>query len=67
MRYADDCNIYVRSEAAGHRVMTSLTRFIGGRLKLQVNAQKSAVARPWLGTRNRSNLPPENGKGNSAV
>ena len=47
VRYADDCNIYVRSEEAGHRVMVSLTRFIEGRLKLQVNAQKSAVARPW--------------------
>ena len=45
MRYADDCNIYVRSEKADHRVMTSMTRFIEGRLKLQVNAQKSAVAR----------------------
>ena len=40
-------NVYVRSEKAGHRVMASLTRFIEGRLKLQVNAQKSAVARPW--------------------
>jgi RNA-directed DNA polymerase len=47
VRYADDCNIYVRSEKAGHRVMTSLIRFIEGRLKLQINAQKSAVARPW--------------------
>jgi RNA-directed DNA polymerase len=47
VRYADDCNIYVRSEKAGRRVMTSLTRFIAGRLKLQINAQKSAVARPW--------------------
>jgi RNA-directed DNA polymerase len=47
VRYADDCNIYVRSEKAGQRVMTSLTRFIEGRLKLQVNAQKSAVAQPW--------------------
>ena len=47
VRYADDCNVYVRSEKAGHRVMASLTRFIEGRLKLQVNAQKSAVARPW--------------------
>ena len=46
VRYADDCNIYVRSEKAGRRVMTGLTRFIEGRLKLQVNAQKSAVARP---------------------
>ncbi len=43
VRYADDCNVYVRSEKAGHRVMASLTRFIEGRLKLQVNAQKSAV------------------------
>ena len=47
VRYADDCNVYVRSEKAGYRVMTSLTRFIEGRLKLQVNGQKSAVARPW--------------------
>jgi Group II intron, maturase-specific domain len=46
-RRATHRNIYVRSEKAGHRVMTSLTRFIEGRLKLQVNAQKSAVARPW--------------------
>ena len=46
-RYADDCNIYVRSEKAGLRVMASLTRFIEGRLKLRINAQKSAVARPW--------------------
>jgi RNA-directed DNA polymerase len=47
VRYADDCNIYVRSEKAGRRVMVSLTRFIEGRLKLQINAEKSAVARPW--------------------
>jgi RNA-directed DNA polymerase len=47
VRYADDCNIYVRSEAAGHRVMASITRFIERRLKLQVNAEKSAVGRPW--------------------
>src|SRR5246500_2898215 len=47
VRYADDCNIYVSSERAGQRVMTSLTRFIEGRLKLQINAQKGAVARPW--------------------
>jgi len=47
VRYADDCNVYVRSEKAGRRVMTSLTRFIEGRLKLQVNVRKSAVARPW--------------------
>src|SRR5213079_773922 len=47
VRYADDCNIYVGSEKAGRRVMASLTRFIEGRLKLQINAAKSAVARPW--------------------
>src|SRR6266567_4632724 len=47
VRYADDCNIYVRSEKAGRRVMESLTLFIEGRLKLQINAEKSAVARPW--------------------
>lgn len=46
-RYADDCNIYVRSFAAGRRVMASLTRFLGDRLKLTVNAAKSAVDRPW--------------------
>jgi len=46
-RYADDCNIYVRSERAGQRVMASITQFITRRLKLKVNATKSAVARPW--------------------
>src|SRR5262245_56463856 len=46
-RYADDSNIYVRSRRAGERVMESLTRFIMSKLKLQVNQQKSAVARPW--------------------
>jgi RNA-directed DNA polymerase len=46
VRYADDCNIYVRSRAAGERVKRSITRFIARRLKLQVNEQKSAVARP---------------------
>lgn len=46
VRYADDCNIYVRSERAGARVMSSLVRFIEGRLRLKVNASKSAVARP---------------------
>jgi len=45
-RYADDCNIYVRSERAGQRVMKSLTRFITKKLKLKVNEAKSAVARP---------------------
>jgi RNA-directed DNA polymerase len=46
VRYADDCNIYVRSEQAGHRVMESIKRFIEKRLRLEVNAEKSAVARP---------------------
>src|SRR5215813_6286497 len=46
VRYADDCNIYVRSERAGQRVMESITRFITQKLKLKVNQAKSAVARP---------------------
>ena len=46
VRYADDCNIYVRSQRAGHRVMDSVTAFITTRLKLKVNREKSAVARP---------------------
>jgi len=45
-RYADDCNIYVRSRRAGERVMESLKRFIITKLKLKVNASKSAVAEP---------------------
>jgi group II intron reverse transcriptase/maturase len=47
VRYADDCNIYVRSKRAGIRVMKSITKFIEGKLKLKVNEQKSAVDRPW--------------------
>jgi RNA-directed DNA polymerase len=46
VRYADDCNIYVRSGGAGQRVMKSVTNFITRRLKLKVNESKSAVARP---------------------
>src|SRR5450631_3575550 len=46
VRYADDCNIYVRSERAGQRVMESITQFITQKLKLKVNEAKSAVARP---------------------
>jgi RNA-directed DNA polymerase len=46
VRYADDCNLYVRSERAGQRVMESVTRFITQKLKLKVNEAKSAVARP---------------------
>ena len=46
VRYADDCNIYVRSERAGQRVRESITRFITQKLKLKVNEAKSAVAQP---------------------
>ena len=46
-RYADDCNIVVKSERAGKRVMASVTRFIGESLWLTVNTRKSAVDRPW--------------------
>ncbi|BCH29313.1 group II intron reverse transcriptase/maturase [Mesorhizobium sp. L-8-10] len=49
-RYADDCNVYVRSRRAGARVMASLTRFLAERLKLTVNGAKSAVDRPWKRT-----------------
>jgi len=47
VRYADDCNVYVRSKAAGQRVMASLERFLREKLRLTVNREKSAVARPW--------------------
>jgi RNA-directed DNA polymerase len=54
-RYADDCNIYVRSQAAGERVLASVTRYLEGELKLRVNRSKSAVApveeRKFLGYR----------------
>jgi len=46
VRYADDANIYVRSERAGHRVMDSIRRFIEKRLRLKVNEEKSSVTRP---------------------
>jgi RNA-directed DNA polymerase len=46
VRYADDSNVYVRSERAGQRVMESISRFITQKLKLKVNEEKSAVARP---------------------
>jgi RNA-directed DNA polymerase len=45
-RYADDCNIYVRSRRAGERVMASVSRFLTTKLRLTVNEAKSAVARP---------------------
>lgn len=46
VRYADDCNVYVRTQRAGQRVMDSLTAFIEKRLRLKVNAEKSKVAKP---------------------
>lgn len=46
-RYADDCNVYVKSNRTGQRVRQSITAFLEQRLKLKVNADKSAVARPW--------------------
>ena len=47
VRYADDFQVYVRSKAAGERVMASLERFLEKRLRLKVNREKSAVDRPW--------------------
>jgi RNA-directed DNA polymerase len=46
-RYADDCNIYVRSQRAGERVKASVTKYLWETLKLKVNEKKSAVDRPW--------------------
>jgi RNA-directed DNA polymerase len=46
-RYADDCNIYVKSKAAGQRVLEGVSRFVEKKLKLRVNGAKSAVDRPW--------------------
>jgi RNA-directed DNA polymerase len=61
-RYADDCNIYVKSRRAGNRIMASVTRFLTERLRLTVNAAKSAVDRPWnrsfLGYSMTSHLKP---------
>ena len=69
VRYADDANIYVRSQRAGERVMASVTRFLDRRLRLIVNVTKSAVDRPWnrtfLGftfTRGRNNRRKVSGK-----
>ena len=47
VRYADDCNIYVRSRKAAERTLTSVTRFVERKLRLKVNREKSAVDRPW--------------------
>ncbi len=60
-RFADDCNIYVRSQRAGARVMNSVSRYLREKLKLKVNEQKSAVAKP----RERSFLGFSIGKGGS--
>jgi RNA-directed DNA polymerase len=46
-RYADDCNIYVKSERAGKRVLASVTNWLAKKLRLKVNQAKSAVDRPW--------------------
>ena len=46
-RYADDCNIYVKSQRAGERVLHSITRWLAQKLRLTVNQQKSAVDLPW--------------------
>lgn len=46
-RYADDFQVFVKSQAAGERVMASLERFLKKRLRLKVNRKKSAVGRPW--------------------
>src|ERR1700719_4108000 len=48
VRYADDCNIYVRSQRAGERVMAGIEQFLAKRLKLKVNKAKSAVAKPHV-------------------
>jgi len=47
VRYADDCNIYVSSRAAAERVLESITQWIANHLRLEVNAAKSGVGRPW--------------------
>ena len=50
VRYADDCNIYVKSAKAGRRVRASITQYLLRKLKLKVNESKSAVDRPWKRT-----------------
>jgi RNA-directed DNA polymerase len=47
VRYADDCNVYVKSAKAGRRVLASVTRYLLRKLRLKVNESKSAVDRPW--------------------
>ena len=63
VRYADDCNIFVRSERAGQRVMSSTRRFLEARLRLQINEAKSSVTQPenvhFLGFRFGTDSGPE--------
>lgn len=63
VRYADDFQVYVKSEEAGERVMASLERFLKKRLRLKVNSKKSAVGRPWkrkfLGYQTTANRKPK--------
>jgi RNA-directed DNA polymerase len=63
VRYADDCNIFVRSQRAGQRVMTSTRRFLERRLRLQINEAKSSVTQPeevhFLGFRFGTNSGPK--------
>ena len=63
VRYADDFQVYVKSEAAGERVRASLEGFLGKRLRLKVNRRKSAVGRPWkrkfLGYRTTADKEPK--------
>lgn len=47
VRYADDCNIYVKSKESSQRVMDSITRFLSKKLRLKVNKDKSRIDRPW--------------------
>ncbi len=75
VRYADDCNIYVKSRRAGERVMTSVRRFIEQRLKLKINESKSAVdraaKRKFLGfsffKRNGGDTPPNSARSKGTV
>lgn len=63
VRYADDCNVYVKTKKAGIRVLTSITQFLEKKLRLKVNQEKSAVDRPWkrkfLGFSFTSHLSPK--------
>ena len=60
-RYADDCNVYVRSKRAGERVMASMERFLGKRLRLKVNRRKARWPEPRTGSFWGLALPPGDG------